>query len=111
MRSSKNRGWVATGRTTRTSWIRRCRSPRLCNVAVGRLHAYWALELKIWDIAAAAVILTRAGGTLTDEYGNSWLHSPGGYIASNSVIHGWTMRCLQRVLERDVIPRGIRQNR
>jgi myo-inositol-1(or 4)-monophosphatase len=71
----------------------------LCNVAVGRLHAYWALELKIWDIAAAALILTRAGGTLTDEYGNSWLYSPGGYIASNSVIHGWTMRCLQRILE------------
>ncbi|HEY2592469.1 MAG TPA: inositol monophosphatase family protein [Chloroflexota bacterium] len=81
----------------------------LCNVAVGRLHAYWALELKIWDIAAAALIVTRAGGTLTDEYGNSWLHSPGGYIASNSVIHGWTMRCLQRVLEGDKLPHGLRQ--
>lgn len=81
----------------------------LCNVAVGRLHAYWALELRIWDIAAAALIVTRAGGTLTDEYGNSWLHSPGGYIASNSVIHGWTMRCLQRVLERDRLPHGLRQ--
>jgi myo-inositol-1(or 4)-monophosphatase len=80
----------------------------LCNVAVGRTHAYWALELKIWDIAAASLILTRAGGTLTDEYGNSWLHSPGGYIASNSIIHGWTMRCLQRILEKDQLPRGLR---
>jgi myo-inositol-1(or 4)-monophosphatase len=71
----------------------------ICNVAVGRLHAYWALELQIWDIAAASLILTRAGGTLTDDHGNSWLYSGGGYIASNSVIHGWTMRCLQRVLE------------
>jgi myo-inositol-1(or 4)-monophosphatase len=76
----------------------------LCNVAVGRLHAYWALELQIWDIAAASVILTRAGGTLTDDHGNSWLYSAGGYIASNSVIHGWTMRCLQRVLEPQVPP-------
>jgi len=80
----------------------------LCNVAVGRTHAYWALELKIWDIAAASLILTRAGGTLTDEYGNSWLHSPGGYIASNSVIHGWTMRCLQRILEKDKLPHEMR---
>ncbi len=80
----------------------------MCNVASGRLHAYWALELKIWDIAAASLILTRAGGTLTDEYGNSWLYSPGGYIASNSIIHGWTMRCLQRVLERDILPHGVR---
>jgi myo-inositol-1(or 4)-monophosphatase len=77
----------------------------ICNVAVGRLHAYWALELQIWDIAAASLILTRAGGTLTDDHGNSWLYSAGGYIASNSVIHGWTMRCLQRILEPPMLPR------
>ena len=77
----------------------------LCNVACGRTHAYWALDLKIWDLAAGALILTRAGGTLTDDRGNSWLYSAGGYIASNSVIHGWTLRCLQRVLEQDDVPR------
>ena len=74
----------------------------LCDVAAGRLHAYWALDLKIWDLAAGALILTRAGGTLTDEHGASWLFSQGGYIASNSVIHGWTLRCLQRVLQEKV---------
>jgi myo-inositol-1(or 4)-monophosphatase len=79
----------------------------LCNVAAGRLHAYWALDLKIWDIAAAAVILTRAGGTLTDEHGASWLFSQGGYIASNSIIHGWTLRCLQRVLQKEKLPPGV----
>jgi myo-inositol-1(or 4)-monophosphatase len=79
----------------------------ICNVAVGRLHAYWALDLKIWDMAAAGLILTRSGGTLTDEHGDSWLFSKGGYIASNSVIHGWTMRSLQRVLQ-DKVPRALR---
>jgi myo-inositol-1(or 4)-monophosphatase len=79
----------------------------ICNVAAGRTHAYWALDLKIWDLAAAALILTRAGGTLTDEHGASWLFSNGGYIASNSVIHGWTLRCLQRVLEAKV-PDAVR---
>jgi myo-inositol-1(or 4)-monophosphatase len=78
----------------------------MCNVAVGRWHAYWALDLKIWDMAAAGLILTRAGGTLTDDHGASWLFSTGGYIASNSIIHGWTMRCLQRVLE-DKVPKGM----
>jgi myo-inositol-1(or 4)-monophosphatase len=77
----------------------------LCNVAAGRWHAYWALDLKIWDLAAGALILTRAGGTLTDEHGASWLFSEGGYIASNSIIHGWTLRCLQRVLEKGVLPK------
>src|SRR5499427_5481347 len=79
----------------------------ICNVACGRLHAYWALDLKIWDLAAAAVILTRAGGTLTDEHGASWLYSQGGYIASNSIIHGWTLRCLQRVLQKEKLPPGV----
>jgi myo-inositol-1(or 4)-monophosphatase len=48
-------------------------SPALgtCNVGAGRWHAYWALDLRIWDLAAAALILTRAGGTLTDEHGAS----------------------------------------
>jgi myo-inositol-1(or 4)-monophosphatase len=73
----------------------------ICNVASGRLHAYWALQLQIWDIAAAGLILTRAGGTLTDELGASWLFSKGGYIASNSIIHGWTLRCIQRVLQKN----------
>jgi len=82
----------------------------ICNVACGRTHAYWALDLKIWDLAAAALILTRAGGTLTDEQGASWLFSQGGYIASNSVIHGWTLRCLQRVLQ-EKLPDALRAQR
>ena len=79
----------------------------LCNVACGRMHAYWALDMKIWDLAAGGLILTRAGGTLTDDHGNSWLYSGGGYIASNSVIHGWTLRCLQRVLQKEKLPPGL----
>ena len=69
----------------------------ICNVAAGRLHAYWHLDLKIWDIAAAALILQRAGGILTDAEGMTWLYSDGGYIASNGVIHGWTLNCIQAV--------------
>ena len=70
----------------------------LCNVAAGRMHAYWHLDLKIWDIAAAALILEHAGGVLTDADGNSWLYSDGGYIATNTVIHGWLLNCIQAVL-------------
>ena len=70
----------------------------LCNVAAGRLHAYWHLDLKIWDLAAASLILQRAGGVLTDAHGMTWLYSDGGYIATNAVIHGWTLNCVQAVL-------------
>ena len=70
----------------------------LCYVAAGRTHAYWHLDLKIWDVAAASLILQRAGGTLTDADGVTWLYSNGGYIASNSIIHGWTLRTITAVL-------------
>ena len=70
----------------------------LCNVAAGRCHAYWHLDLKIWDLAAAVLILQRAGGILTDIHGNTWLYSEGGYIATNGVIHGWLLNCIHPVL-------------
>jgi myo-inositol-1(or 4)-monophosphatase len=73
----------------------------LCNVAAGRLHAYWHLDLMIWDVAAAGLILQRAGGVLTDAHGMTWLYSDGGYIATNAVIHGWTLNCIQAVLNED----------
>jgi myo-inositol-1(or 4)-monophosphatase len=74
----------------------------LCGVAAGRLHAYWHLDLKIWDIAAASLILQRAGGVLTDAHGMTWLYSDGGYIASNDVIHGWLLNAMQAVLRGEV---------
>ncbi len=42
----------------------------LCYVAQGRLDAYWAGFLKVWDIAAGALIATEAGASLTRLDGN-----------------------------------------
>lgn len=79
-------------------------SPALgfCHLAAGRLHAYWHLDLKIWDIAAASLIVERAGGVLTDAHGMSWLHSDGAYVASNDVIHNSLLNCIKPMLERGV---------
>jgi myo-inositol-1(or 4)-monophosphatase len=71
----------------------------LCAVACGRLHVYWHLDLRVWDVAAGSLILRQAGGHFTDAQGGSWLHSDGGYIASNGIVHGWTLRSLQQVFE------------
>jgi myo-inositol-1(or 4)-monophosphatase len=71
----------------------------LCYVAAGRLHGYSSLDLRVWDVAPAAVILTNAGGTLTNFAGSSWYHSPdGGYVASNSIIHGRLLQSAGAVL-------------
>lgn len=77
----------------------------LCYVAAGRTHLYWHLDLTIWDVAAAGLILEQAGGVLTDEDGNSWLYSNGGYIASNNVIHGWALSCVRAVTAEAPDPR------
>ncbi|MBI5302219.1 MAG: inositol monophosphatase [Chloroflexi bacterium] len=71
----------------------------LCYVAAGRYHAYYHTTLKLWDVAAASVVLGESGGVLTDILGGSWLHSTGGYIATNGVVHGWVVRATKAVLE------------
>jgi myo-inositol-1(or 4)-monophosphatase len=37
----------------------------LCYVASGRLDAYWATCVKVWDVAAGQLIVREAGGMLT----------------------------------------------
>jgi myo-inositol-1(or 4)-monophosphatase len=77
----------------------------LCYVAAGRLHAYFHLDLRLWDVAAAGVILEEAGGILTNAVGSSWEHTDGGYLASNGIIHGWMLRGIMPVVQmRDRTP-------
>ena len=40
-----------------------------CYIAEGFADAYWEFGLHVWDMAAAAVILTEAGGTIMDTKG------------------------------------------
>lgn len=71
----------------------------LCYVAAGRLHAYFHLELELWDVAAAGIILREAGGILTNARGSSWLFADKGYLATNGVVHGEMVRNILPVLE------------
>ncbi len=42
----------------------------LCYIGAGRLDGYWATSVKIWDIAAGLLILTEAGGTISQIDGS-----------------------------------------
>jgi myo-inositol-1(or 4)-monophosphatase len=80
----------------------------LCYIAAGRLDAYFHLQLKPWDVAAAAVILQEAGGVLTDDHGGTWFHSEGGYLATNGVIHGSMLHPIRIVREQEAtLARGL----
>ena len=45
----------------------------LALVASGGLDAAFGKQSKIWDVAAGALLVTEAGGTITDPYGTSLL--------------------------------------
>ena len=60
----------------------------ICYVAAGRFDCYYEFVLSIWDFAAARLILTEAGGKITDTAGavtGSALKSP--IVASNGFLH------------------------
>ncbi|HFE65957.1 MAG TPA: inositol monophosphatase [Chloroflexi bacterium] len=58
-------------------------------VAAGRLDAYYNLNLKPWDIAAAAILLLEAGGTYSNVDGGplDWSVSGSDCLMSNGRIH------------------------
>ncbi len=42
----------------------------LCSVAAGRAGAYFELQVSLWDYAAGALIVSEAGGRVTDIHGS-----------------------------------------
>lgn len=67
-----------------TAGIRRAGSAALdlAYVACGRVDGYWELNLKPWDIAAGALIVSEAGGLVTDMVGSDKFLESGNLIAA-----------------------------
>jgi myo-inositol-1(or 4)-monophosphatase len=74
----------------------------LCYVACGRLDGYWEWNLHAWDTAAGAVILTEAGGRITDFSGSSHRLGDPDTAASNGRIHDELLQMLGDVRRRVV---------
>lgn len=72
-----------------TSGIRRLGSAALdlAYVAAGRYDGYWEARLKIWDIAAGALLVSEAGGLVSDLQGRQSHLSSGNIIAAPSGAH------------------------
>ncbi|MBZ0134904.1 MAG: inositol monophosphatase [Planctomycetes bacterium] len=59
----------------------------LAYVAAGRFDGYWEPYLKPWDVAAGCLLVTEAGGHVTDfSGGDDWLFGAN-LVASNRRIH------------------------
>ncbi len=56
-------------------------------VASGMVAGYWEGWLNPWDAAAGALMVTEAGGRVTDYAGAPWRFDGPGLVASNGLIH------------------------
>ena len=59
----------------------------MCMVACGRMDGYWEEDLPPWDMGAGTLLVTEAGGTVSDRSGRSVGPSGGFVVASNGRIH------------------------
>ncbi len=76
--------------------IERCQAIRrtgsaalnLCYLAAGRFDVFWSFSTKIWDVAAGALILQEAGGSITATDGGPFVFEDGTFLAaSNKKLH------------------------
>ncbi len=68
----------------------------LCFVAAGRFDGFWELDLKPWDTAAGFLILTEAGGRVTDFSGKPFSIDRPEILATNGKIHREMVRVLTK---------------
>ena len=59
----------------------------LSYTAAGRLEGFWEYGLRIWDVAAGALIVREAGGRVSDFAGSDNWWESGDIVASNGRIH------------------------
>lgn len=59
----------------------------LCYVACGRVDGYWEPGLEPWDVAAGALIVSEAGGRVTDYQGDNDFIARKEIVAANPHLH------------------------
>lgn len=81
------------------SGIRRTGSAALdlTYVACGRFDGFFELQLSLWDIAAASIIVREAGGKITDFEGHENRLLSGNIIASNALIHEFMLTEVRKI--------------
>ena len=64
-----------------------CASVPLALTAQGKLHAYVALSLEPWDMAAGVIINKEAGAKVTDINGREWGIGDESILSANPILH------------------------
>ncbi len=77
--------------------IRRLGSAALdmCWVAMGRFDSYWEMGLNAWDVTAGRIIISEAGGLVSDFEGGKYELDTHNLLCSNGLIHDEMMAALR----------------
>jgi myo-inositol-1(or 4)-monophosphatase len=59
----------------------------LCYLAMGRFDGFWELRLNPWDTAAGVLIVTEAGGRVSNFKGQAFSIYEDNILASNGLLH------------------------
>jgi myo-inositol-1(or 4)-monophosphatase len=88
--------------TLRSHGVRRdgAASLDLCSVACGRFEAFWEFGLKSWDTAAGMLIVTEAGGNVTDLAGEPYHPGGASVLVSNGLVHDEVQRVAAEIAAR-----------
>lgn len=73
-----------------------CASVPLCLTASGKLHAYMALSLEPWDMAAAVIINREAGARVSNLKGQEWNIDDESIVSANPKLHGKLLELLNK---------------
>lgn len=70
----------------------------LCWVAAGRYEGFWELKLNPWDKAAGTLVVTEAGGRISDVRGGDFNLLGDDVFASNGLVHGQMLEVFAAIL-------------
>lgn len=69
----------------------------LCYLAAGRFDGFWELRLHPWDVAAASLMVTEAGGRATDFQGRPFSIYFDEILATNGLIHEEMLQVIREI--------------
>jgi len=69
----------------------------LSYLAAGRFDGFWEFKLHAWDVAAASLMVTEAGGKVTDFQGQPFNIYSEEILATNGLIHQEMLQVIQEI--------------
>ncbi len=74
--------------------------------AAGRFDGFWELKLYPWDIAAAVLMVSEAGGKLSDFEGGALGLSTPNVVASNARLHTFVLKVIEECRRKTLFAGG-----